>query len=78
MIIHGSGLTARDFPDMWVHIDAAWAGVALCCPEFRPQLQLDAVNAFVDSFCTNFHKVTTSHIRMAPTLTRFEVGSGKL
>ncbi|KAJ7472562.1 pyridoxal phosphate-dependent decarboxylase [Mycena latifolia] len=41
---------------LWLHIDAAWAGVALACPEFREFCQLDAINNFADSFCTNFHK----------------------
>jgi aromatic-L-amino-acid decarboxylase len=37
----------------WVHVDAAWAGVAALCPEFRHLL--DGVE-LVDSFCTNAHK----------------------
>ncbi|WP_308259115.1 pyridoxal-dependent decarboxylase [Pseudonocardia sp. H11422] len=37
----------------WVHVDAAWAGVAALCPEFRDLL--DGVE-LVDSFCTNAHK----------------------
>ena len=49
--------TVEDYPDLWVHVDAAWAGVALACHELREQLYLDDINAFVHSFCTNFHKV---------------------
>ncbi|MET3807217.1 aromatic-L-amino-acid decarboxylase [Nakamurella sp. UYEF19] len=37
----------------WVHVDAAWAGVAALCPEFR--YLLDGVQ-LVDSFCTDAHK----------------------
>jgi aromatic-L-amino-acid decarboxylase len=37
----------------WVHVDAAWAGVAALCPELRHLL--DGVE-LVDSFCTNAHK----------------------
>jgi aromatic-L-amino-acid decarboxylase len=37
----------------WVHVDAAWAGVAALCPEHRHLL--DGVE-LVDSFCTNAHK----------------------
>ncbi|HYH29696.1 MAG TPA: aminotransferase class V-fold PLP-dependent enzyme [Pseudonocardia sp.] len=37
----------------WVHVDAAWAGVAALCPEFRHLL--DGVE-LVDSFCTDAHK----------------------
>src|SRR5919107_5621962 len=37
----------------WVHVDAAWAGVAALCPEFR--WLLDGVE-LVDSFCTDAHK----------------------
>ena len=44
-------------PSIWLHIDAAWAGVAFSCPEFRAQGRLDAINAYADSFCTNYHKV---------------------
>ncbi|KAF8803201.1 hypothetical protein BYT27DRAFT_7226075 [Phlegmacium glaucopus] len=46
----------KDHPSLWVHVDAAWAGIALCCPENRSQLYLEEVNTFVNSFCTNFHK----------------------
>ncbi|WP_210437547.1 pyridoxal-dependent decarboxylase [Nocardioides xinjiangensis] len=39
--------------DMWVHVDAAWAGVAAVCPELRGHLA--GVEA-ADSFVTNPHK----------------------
>lgn len=39
-----------------MHVDAAWAGVALALPEHRPSLLLDEINAYADSFCTNAHK----------------------
>jgi aromatic-L-amino-acid decarboxylase len=38
---------------VWVHVDAAWAGVAALCPEHRSLL--DGVE-LADSFCTNPHK----------------------
>ncbi|WP_016700746.1 pyridoxal-dependent decarboxylase [Actinoalloteichus spitiensis] len=38
---------------VWLHVDAAWAGVAGLCPEFRPLL---AGVEGVDSFATNAHK----------------------
>ncbi len=44
--------TARDY-DAWVHVDAAWAGVAAVCPEFR---YLNAGLDRVDSYTTNPHK----------------------
>ena len=37
----------------WVHVDAAWAGVAALCPEHRELL--DGVE-LADSFCTDAHK----------------------
>jgi aromatic-L-amino-acid/L-tryptophan decarboxylase len=37
----------------WVHVDAAWAGVAAVCPELR---WLNDGLAAVDSYCTNPHK----------------------
>ncbi|MBA3906555.1 MAG: aspartate aminotransferase family protein [Pseudonocardiales bacterium] len=37
----------------WVHVDAAWAGVAALCPEHRHLL--DGVEG-ADSFCTDAHK----------------------
>ncbi|KAF8220587.1 hypothetical protein L208DRAFT_747020 [Tricholoma matsutake] len=46
----------KNYPSLWVHVDAAWAGVALSCPEHREKCYLDEINNFVNSFCTNFHK----------------------
>lgn len=40
---------------MWVHVDAAYAGPALICPEFRPLVGVGSLNK-VDSFCMNAHK----------------------
>ncbi|KAJ7188572.1 pyridoxal phosphate-dependent transferase [Mycena filopes] len=66
-----------DHPDIWLHVDAAWAGIALCCPETRDALYLPAINAAADSFCTNFHKwglvnfdASTLWVRDRLTLTR--------
>ena len=39
--------------DVWVHVDAAWAGVAALCPELR--WVVDGAD-LVDSFCTDAHK----------------------
>lgn len=47
-----------DFPDIKIHVDAAWAGMALVCPEFREMCYLKDINAIADSFSTNFHKVS--------------------
>ncbi|KAK0460895.1 pyridoxal phosphate-dependent transferase [Desarmillaria tabescens] len=49
-----------DHPYLRVHVDAAWAGVAFSCPEYRKIGYLDEINEFADSFCTNFHKVLQS------------------
>ncbi|KAF9017992.1 hypothetical protein BDZ89DRAFT_1140313 [Hymenopellis radicata] len=46
----------KEHPYLRVHVDAAWAGVALSCPEYRQDCFLDEINEFADSFCTNFHK----------------------
>ncbi|KAG9102848.1 hypothetical protein FRC06_000962 [Ceratobasidium sp. 370] len=50
------GQALNEHPDVWLHIDAAWAGVALACPEFRKVSHLNAINTHAHSFCTNFHK----------------------
>ncbi|KAK0212488.1 pyridoxal phosphate-dependent transferase [Desarmillaria ectypa] len=47
---------AKYHPYLRVHVDAAWAGVAFSCPEYREVGYLDEINEFADSFCTNFHK----------------------
>lgn len=47
----------KDYPSLWIHVDAAWAGITLACPEYRERCQLDYINKIADSFCTNFHKV---------------------
>ncbi|KAH8086014.1 pyridoxal phosphate-dependent transferase [Cristinia sonorae] len=50
------GEVVKDYPSLWIHVDAAWAGVTLACPEFREVAMLDSINQYADSFCTNFHK----------------------
>ncbi|KAG2352272.1 pyridoxal phosphate-dependent transferase [Suillus spraguei] len=45
---------AEHYPFLWLHVDAAWAGLAFVCPEYREAYQLPAINNYVDSFCTNF------------------------
>lgn len=47
------GRLAREF-DAWLHVDAAWAGVAAVAPEFRALL--NAGLEFADSYATNPHK----------------------
>jgi aromatic-L-amino-acid decarboxylase len=42
--------------DVWLHIDAAWAGIALVCPEYHDWAHLPAINQHAHSFCTNLHK----------------------
>ncbi|MCO1653512.1 pyridoxal phosphate-dependent decarboxylase family protein [Pseudonocardia humida] len=44
---------ATTAPTAWLHVDAAWAGVAGLCPEHRHLL--DGVE-LADSFCTDAHK----------------------
>jgi aromatic-L-amino-acid decarboxylase len=48
----GAGRIAREH-GAWVHVDAAWAGVAAVCPEHRAHL---AGVESADSFVTNPHK----------------------
>ncbi|KAJ3485385.1 hypothetical protein NLI96_g5001 [Meripilus lineatus] len=50
------GQVVKSHGSIWLHVDAAWAGVALACPELRDTVQLDSINTYADSFCTNFHK----------------------
>ncbi|MBW0117598.1 pyridoxal-dependent decarboxylase [Pseudonocardia abyssalis] len=49
-----AAITAVTAPHgVWVHVDAAWAGVAALCPEHRDLLD---GTRHVDSFCTDAHK----------------------
>ncbi|KAA8899004.1 pyridoxal phosphate-dependent transferase [Sphaerosporella brunnea] len=44
---------AKDYPNLWIHVDAAYAGAALVCPEYKHLIA--GVEAF-DSFNVNMHK----------------------
>jgi aromatic-L-amino-acid decarboxylase len=44
---------AKDFPDLWIHCDAAYAGAALILPAYQ---HLSEQMSFVDSFDMNMHK----------------------
>lgn len=50
------GAVVREFDTMFMHVDAAWAGVAFALPECRAGLRQPEVSEFADSFCTNMHK----------------------
>lgn len=50
------GEVVKQYPTMFMHVDAAWAGMALSLPEQRGNLRLADVNKYADSFCTNAHK----------------------
>jgi aromatic-L-amino-acid decarboxylase len=43
----------RDYPDIWIHVDAAYAGVALVLPEYQHYCKHFST---FDSFDTNMHK----------------------
>lgn len=44
----------KSHPDIWIHVDAAYAGMALCLPEVAEKWA--AQMALADSFETNLHK----------------------
>lgn len=44
---------AADYPDVWIHVDAAYAGAALVLPEYQ---LLSRQISFADSFDMNMHK----------------------
>lgn len=46
-----------DYPDIRLHVDAAWLGAAFSCPEYREHCRVPAINKYADSVCVNFHKV---------------------
>ncbi|KAG9701226.1 dopa decarboxylase-like protein, partial [Aureobasidium melanogenum] len=43
----------KDYPDIWIHVDAAYAGVALVLPEYQHYCKHFST---FDSFNTNMHK----------------------
>ncbi|KAF2733904.1 dopa decarboxylase-like protein [Polyplosphaeria fusca] len=49
----GIATLTSDYPDLWIHVDAAYAGSALVCPEYQ---HLCAPLAAFDSFNFNMHK----------------------
>lgn len=58
---------AKEHPSIWLHVDAAWAGVTLACPEYRGRAQLDGINKWATSLCVNFHKVSVIQLRLQST-----------
>lgn len=60
---------AKQYPTLWIHVDAAYAGVALTLPEVRPSCFPEALNA-VDSFSTNLHKWGLVQFDCSPLLVR--------
>jgi hypothetical protein len=67
-----------DYPSLWLHIDAAWAGSALSCPEYRDMCHLEEINAVATSFCTNFHKVLDPQSYSLVTHQQFSSGASPI
>ena len=55
----------HDYPDIWLHVDAAWLGAAFSCPEFREHCRVPAINLYAESVCINFHKVRIGSLLLA-------------
>ncbi|KAF1936131.1 dopa decarboxylase-like protein [Clathrospora elynae] len=51
--LQGIAALAKEYPDLWIHVDAAYAGSALVCPEYQ---HLCPPIAAFDSFNFNLHK----------------------
>ncbi|KAF2475160.1 dopa decarboxylase-like protein [Lindgomyces ingoldianus] len=51
--LEGISEVAKDYPDIWIHVDAAYAGSALVCPEY--QYLCPPIQNF-SSFNFNLHK----------------------
>ena len=51
--LHDIEMVLRDWPGIWVHVDAAYAGAALVCEEYQ---YLTQNLAAFDSFDVNMHK----------------------
>ncbi|KAL5119583.1 hypothetical protein ACEQ8H_002429 [Pleosporales sp. CAS-2024a] len=49
----GIAEVAKEYPDLWIHVDAAYAGSALVCPEYQ---HLCVPVEHFDSFDFNLHK----------------------
>jgi aromatic-L-amino-acid/L-tryptophan decarboxylase len=60
----------KEHPDIKVHVDAAWAGMTLVCPEFRDRCHLKEINEIADSFSTNFHKWGLTNFDASPMWVR--------
>ncbi|KAM0722217.1 hypothetical protein Q7P37_001658 [Cladosporium fusiforme] len=54
---------ARDYPDIWIHCDAAYAGAALVLPEYQ---HLSEQLSLVDSFDMNMHKWLLANFDASP------------
>jgi aromatic-L-amino-acid decarboxylase len=51
--LEGIAALSKEYPDIWIHVDAAYAGSALVCPEYQ---HLCPSLASFDSFNFNLHK----------------------
>lgn len=68
LFLEGLFLAVRDYPDIWLHIDAAWLGAAFSCPEYRERCHVPAINKYADSIGINFHKVRIMLWLRAPAM----------
>ena len=57
----------KAYPEVWVHVDAAYAGAALVCPEYQ---HLTPPIAHFDSFNMNMHKWLLTNFDASPLFIR--------
>lgn len=60
---------AQAYPQLWLHVDAAYAGVAWSLPEYR-DANWATVNSHCDSVSTNLHKWGLVPFESSPTFVR--------
>lgn len=53
------GRALQRFPNVWLHVDAAYAGNAFICPELKPLLKVsNKTNYVIDFFFSNVYVIS--------------------
>lgn len=69
--LEGIGIALKKFPEVWLHVDAAYAGSAFICPEMRPFLKVISVFKIIEFVLSQSYDLNMISSKIGNRICRF-------